>query len=99
MPEEVSLAVRVAPRAGRDEVIGVDAEGALRVRVSAPPVDGRANEAVVRLIAAALGLPASAVEIVRGATARRKRLRIRGVDPARVAARWPGAAVDQPRRR
>jgi uncharacterized protein (TIGR00251 family) len=58
----------------------------LRVAVNAPPVDGKANEAVVRTLAAALGVPRSAVEIVRGETGRRKTVRIRGVTLAGLLA-------------
>ena len=61
----------------------------LRARVSAPPVDNAANEALIRLIAADLGLPRSAVRIASGATARRK---VVAVEQAaeRLAERWPG---------
>jgi uncharacterized protein (TIGR00251 family) len=51
----------------------------LRVAVVAPPVDGKANEAVVRALAEALGVPRAAVEIIRGETGRRKTVRLRGV--------------------
>ena len=68
------LTVRLTPRGGRDRIEGwaVDADGRahLKVRVAAPPVDGAANDALVRLIAKALGRPASAVRIVSGDTAR-----------------------------
>ncbi len=53
-------------------------DGVLAVRVGAPPVDDQANEAVIDLLAATFGVRASAVEIVRGASARRKLVRIRG---------------------
>jgi len=52
---------------------------ALRIRLSAPPVDGAANEALIRYLAERLGLPRSAVELVSGASGRRKVLRIGGV--------------------
>ncbi len=68
------LAVRVTPKAAANaiEVKG----GRVRVRVTAPPDKGKANKAVVALVAAALGAPKSAVEIVRGETGREKLLRI-----------------------
>ena len=74
-PEGVLLAIRVQPRARQDEVVGW--QGAtLRVRVTAPPSEGRANEAVVRLLADALGVPRSAIALVRGAASRDKLFRI-----------------------
>ena len=76
------LAVRLTPRGGRDRIDGwaADAEGRayLKVRVAAPPVDGQANDALVRLIAKALGRPAGAVRIVSGETARLKQLEVEG---------------------
>ena len=66
------LHVRVTPRASREAIDGFDAEGALRVRVSAPPADGAANAAVARLLAKALGVPGRDVVLVAGATARQK---------------------------
>lgn len=66
------LAVRVTPRSTRDAVEGFDAEGLLRVRVTAAPADGAANAAVARLLAKALGLPGRDVVLVTGTTARQK---------------------------
>lgn len=83
--EAVRFDVRVSPRASRDEVGGVH-DGALRVKTTAPPVDGEANAAVVRLVAKALGVPKRAVRIVGGETGKSKRLEVDGVDAARVRA-------------
>jgi uncharacterized protein (TIGR00251 family) len=80
------IRVRVTTRAARDEVAGWQ-DGALRVRVSAPPVNGRANDAVARVIAKALGVPKSAVGIISGATGREKVVEIAGLSEAEVAAR------------
>lgn len=88
----VRVAVRLVPRAGRDAVVGAAADGALRVRVAAPPVDGAANEALCRLLARELRLPRSAVLIVEGAASRRKIVDV-DVDPALIQAAWPGTAV------
>ncbi|MEX0784318.1 MAG: DUF167 domain-containing protein [Dehalococcoidia bacterium] len=66
------LTVRVTPRASTDRIGGFDAEGRLRVRVTAPPADGAANAAVARLLAKALGLPGRDVVLVTGATSREK---------------------------
>ena len=77
--------VRVIPRAKRNEIAGVR-DGVLLVRVTAPPVEGKANEAVCRLIAKAVGVPRSRVSIVRGLTARDKQVSIEGVPDDEV--RW-----------
>jgi uncharacterized protein (TIGR00251 family) len=81
-----SLTVRVTPRASRDEVTGWQGDE-LRVRLRAPPVEGRANEALIRLIASKLNLPPSSIELIAGATARVKRLRIDGLADAEVRQR------------
>ena len=82
----VTLRVRVTPRASR-EGIGGERQGALVVRVSAPPVEGAANAAVTRLVARALGVAAGAVEVRQGAAGRDKLLLVRGVSAADVRAR------------
>ena len=74
----VLVAVRVQPRASRDEIVG-EHGGALKVRLTAPPADGRANEALCKLLAYELKIPASAVRILAGETSRTKRIEIRGV--------------------
>jgi uncharacterized protein (TIGR00251 family) len=78
MPEAL-LAVRVQPRAKRDEVVGERA-GAVVIRVAAPPVDGKANAALCRFVAARAGVARSAVSVVRGESARDKLLRVDGLD-------------------
>ncbi len=93
MGSGVDLALHVTPRAGRTAVDGVDAEGRLRLRVSAAPVDGAANEAVVALLAAELGVRRSAVTLVAGATSRHKRCHVEGLQAAPLMARWPGLLV------
>ena len=72
------LRVRVQPRASRDEVLGWR-DDALRVRVGAPPLDGRANDAVVRLIARAAGVPRAAVRVVGGERSRDKLVSVQGL--------------------
>ena len=74
----VTLRVRVQPRAGRDGIAGV-IDGALRVRLSAPPVDNRANEALIEFLAAVLKTSKSAVRIRGGEQSRTKRIEIFGV--------------------
>ena len=65
----------------------------LRVRVAAKPVDGTANEALLRLLAATLGVARSRVRVVRGVTARSKLVEIDGIDPEAVRSLWPGVDV------
>jgi uncharacterized protein (TIGR00251 family) len=70
----VRLRLRIQPRASREEVAGV-AGGAIRIRLTAPPVDGTANDALIRFLAARLKVPRSAVELASGRTGRTKRPR------------------------
>ncbi len=94
----LEVAVRLTPRAGRDALRGtaVEANGAawLLARVAAPPDAGRANEALLGLLARGLGVPASACRLVAGATSRRKRVRIDAADPTALAARFEALAAD-----
>jgi uncharacterized protein len=88
------LTVRLTPRGGRDQIEGAGADGELRVRVRAAPVEGAANEALCRLLARELHVPRSGVALERGASARTKRIRIDGVAAAAARERWPGVAAD-----
>ena len=74
-PEGAVVSVRVQPRARRDEIVGWQGS-TLRLRVTAPPVDGRANDAVIGVLAEAIGVPRAAVGLVSGATSRNKLFRI-----------------------
>ena len=74
----VRFAVRVQPRASRSEIVGVYGE-AMKIRLSAPPVDGAANDALLELIATALGVGRRAVRIVSGASSRSKVVEVEGV--------------------
>jgi hypothetical protein len=82
---EVRFLVRVQPRASRDAIEGVR-EGALLVRLTAPPVEGEANEALVCLLAARLKVPKSAVRILAGERGRLKRVSVQGVTMTQVQA-------------
>ena len=82
----VTVALRVMPRAGRNAVEGV-VEGALRVRVAAPPVDGAANKALLGFLASALGIPKRDLAIVTGERERQKRLRVAGLTVAQLRQR------------
>ena len=82
----VTLSVYVTPRASRSEIVG-EREGALWVRLAAPPVDGKANDALVALLARWLGVTKAQVELVAGETGRRKRVRVIRIDGAALRAR------------
>jgi uncharacterized protein len=79
----VILKVRVQPRSAADALGGVRG-GALVVRLTAPPVEGKANAALARFLGRALRVPPTAIEVVRGASGRDKLVRIGGVTPAAV---------------
>jgi uncharacterized protein (TIGR00251 family) len=79
--EEAELRVRLQPKAGENRIVG-ERDGALVVRVTAPPLDGKANEALRKLIAKRAGAAKSRVAIVRGAASRDKLVRIEGITQA-----------------
>jgi uncharacterized protein (TIGR00251 family) len=79
----IRLYVHVQPRAGVDEVVGYTG-GALRVRVKAPPVGGRANAALQALLADFFGLPKGRVRLIGGHTGRRKLVALEGLTPERL---------------
>lgn len=79
----VSFVVRVQPRASRDEIVG-EYQGGLKIRLTAPPVDDRANEALRKLLASRLKVPLSAVRIASGERSRSKRVEICGVTGATI---------------
>jgi uncharacterized protein len=88
-PDGLLVTVRLTPKGGRDAIDGIEplADGStvLKVRVRAAPHEGAANDALIRLLAGALGMRRSAVELVAGASARVKRLKLAG-DPQTLAA-------------
>ena len=79
------ISVRVQPRAARDEIAGRRA-GSLLVRLTTPPVEGRANDALCRLLAKRLGVGRTKVTVVRGAASRDKLVKVEGISQAEVAA-------------
>ncbi len=87
--------VRVVPRASRSELVG-EHDGALRVRIAAPPVDGAANDELVRLLAQAFGVPRSAIDITGGHAAKLKTVCIAGGRPAVLG---PKSKVQSPKSR
>ncbi len=80
------LTVKATPRASRNAVLGTEAEW-LRVALTAPPVDGKANEAARRFLAETLHLPRSSVTLISGQTARLKRFAIDTLSPEEVTQR------------
>jgi len=87
----VIFSVRVQPRASKDEIAG-EMAGALKVRLQAPAVEDRANEALIAFLAQLLKTPKSAVRILSGERSRTKRVEIRGVMPQQILALLPREA-------
>ena len=83
--EGCTFRVRVSPRSRRDEVVGLHGD-ALKIRLTAPPVRGKANRALREFLAGQLGVSPSAVEILTGHTSRQKRVRVVGVSAEAVQA-------------
>ena len=77
-PDGCVLTVKACPRANRTEVAGAD-EAWVRIRVQAPPVDGKANDELTRFLAEKLALPKRSVEILSGDTGRLKRVKLHGI--------------------
>jgi uncharacterized protein (TIGR00251 family) len=80
------LNVRATPRAARDQVVGWSDE-VLRLRVSAPPLDGKANVALAKVLAKALGIPAGRIAVVRGLRDRNKQVVVEGLTLAQIRER------------
>ena len=85
-PLGTRLTLRVQPRATRNSVVGLHGQ-AIRIRLTAPPVDGEANEALVSFMAERLGVPAAQVSLIRGHGSRDKVIEVMGLDPEDVARR------------
>jgi len=81
----VILTLHIQPGAKKTEIAGLHGE-ALKIRLAAPPVDGKANAALIAFLAKACGVSKSSVELVSGDTSRAKRVRVSGADPATVEA-------------
>ena len=89
----MDISIRLQPRARRDEVVGERA-GAVVIRVTAPPVDGKANAALCAFIARAAGVPPSRVSVVRGQTSRDKIVRVEDVSESFLRAALLGQRAD-----
>lgn len=86
----VRFPVHAQPRASRDRVVGRQGD-AVKLQVASPPVDGAANDAIVRFIAKLVGVPRSSVRIVQGERSRQKVVEVAGADVEHVAARLDDA--------
>lgn len=84
-----TIAIKAIPNAPCSEIVGWLGT-ALKVKVHAPPVEGKANAALCDFLAETLGVPRRAVSVLRGDTSRQKLVRIDGLSPAEVHARLPG---------
>lgn len=82
-----ALAIRVTPRARRDEIVEVLADQTIKVRLTAPPVEGKANEALIEFLAKVLDVPRSSVEIIAGKTGRDKLVSILDLESGEAQAR------------
>jgi uncharacterized protein (TIGR00251 family) len=89
-PDGVLLFVKLQPRSSAEE-IGEPLGNELRIKVTAPPVDAAANEALVRLLAKRLDCPRNRVELIRGHTSRHKTVKLHGLSPEDAAARLAAA--------
>jgi uncharacterized protein len=85
----VSFQIRVIPGASKNEVAGIQ-EGALKVKLTAPPVEGKANRACVDYLAGLLGLRRSALEIISGEKSRKKTVTVAGIGRGELEARLKG---------
>jgi uncharacterized protein (TIGR00251 family) len=79
-----ALAVRVTPRASKNEIVEVLSDGTVKVHLTAPPVEGKANEALVKFLAEVLGVAPARIEVVAGASGRDKLISVLEMDTATV---------------
>lgn len=90
MEKAVTISVKLQPRSSRNQVVGREGDS-YRIKVTAPPVDGKANAALVKLLAKKLGIPPKKIDILSGHTSRLKTIRIQDLSLPDVSAR-----LDQP---
>jgi len=75
----LNIQVQIQPGSSKDQIIGLH-NGRLKIKISAPPIDGKANQNLIEFIAKALGVSKSKIEIVKGRTSKLKTLKISGID-------------------
>jgi uncharacterized protein (TIGR00251 family) len=93
-----TFAIRVQPRARRNEIVGKIGD-ALKIAITAPPVEGKANAACIELLAKALKVPRSSVSIAAGETSRNKLVRVVGLTANEIRDRLTEENTNEPRRR
>jgi uncharacterized protein (TIGR00251 family) len=74
------LVVRVTPRSKRNEIVGIMGDGTIKVHLTAPPVEGKANQALIEFLSEILDVPRSHLEILSGTSSRNKRIAVHGLD-------------------
>jgi len=79
----VTFSVKVIPRASKNQIAGVEGD-AIKIRLRAPPVDGKANDALIEFLADALNVRRAQVEIITGQTSRHKVVRVRGITATQI---------------
>ena len=89
-----AITVKVTPRAKKNEIAGVLDDGTVKIKLTAAPVDGKANQALTEFLADFLKIPAARIEIVAGQTSRDKLIAISGLDPLTVQERILAALPD-----
>ena len=82
-----AITVRVTPRSNRNQISDIQADGTIRIRLTAPPVDGRANDLLIEYLAEVLEVPKATIEIVAGESGRDKLISILDLDPETVQKR------------
>jgi uncharacterized protein (TIGR00251 family) len=82
-----ALAVRVIPRAKQNQIVEISSDGTVKIRLTAPPVGGKANRALIELLAGVLDVPAARIEIIAGETGRNKLVSILDLDAQTVQER------------
>jgi hypothetical protein len=85
-----ALAVRITPRASRNEIVEVQSDGTVKIHITATPVDGKANEELIAFLSEILGVPKSRIDIVAGASGRDKLVSVLDMDGAEMHKRIVG---------
>lgn len=81
------LKIRVTPRAKTNEIIEILPDGTVKIRLTAPPLNGKANKALIRFLSSILDIPRSNIEIISGSKGRNKTLRVYGLNQKSITAR------------